>query len=69
MKRNPIYQAVIILIFLYLSYLFSQNTESKNLTSDIHPLGIAPKQQEGYGNGVNQLAQPDDVEFLHRKIL
>jgi len=64
MKRNPIYQTVIILIFLYLSYLFSQNTESKNLTSDIHPLGIAPKQQEGYGNGVNQLAQPDDVEFL-----
>jgi len=64
MKRNPIYQTVIILIFLYLSYLFSQNTESNNLTTDIHPLGIAPKQQEGYGNGVNQLAQPDDVEFL-----
>ncbi len=64
MKRNPVYQASIILFLLYLSYSFSQQTESYDLTSEIHPVGIAPKQQQGYGNGNNQLAQPDDVEFL-----
>jgi hypothetical protein len=64
MKRNPIYQTLIILFLLLLSYSFTQNNESSNLTKHIHPLGIAPKQQQGYGNGNNQLAQPDDVEFL-----
>ena len=32
--------------------------------SSITPLGIVPDPQNGYGSGVDQLAQPDDVELL-----
>ena len=35
-----------------------------DLTFVITPLSIAPSVQNGYGSGMNQLAQPDDVEFL-----
>lgn len=38
--------------------------ECPDLTVLIRPSGIVPAPQNGYGSGDNQLAQPDDVEFL-----
>lgn len=35
-----------------------------DLNSSIQPIGRIPHPQNGYGNGLNQLAQPDDVEIL-----
>ena len=42
----------------------SPDISNLDLTEKITPLGIAPSPQDGYGSGPNQLAQPDDVEFL-----
>ncbi|MEN8193842.1 MAG: hypothetical protein ABFS12_13555 [Bacteroidota bacterium] len=56
-----------MLALLFSIVYFSQENNTQNpqdLTSKIHPLGIAPNPQNGYGNGTNQLAQPDDVEYL-----
>jgi len=41
----------------------SHNQDVGDLSS-ITPLGIVPDPQNGYGSGVDQLAQPDDVELL-----
>ena len=41
-----------------------EKTDVIDLTFVIRPLSIAPSVQNGYGPGMNQLAQPDDVEFL-----
>ncbi len=55
-------------VALFCSILFSQDdsdtTSLLDLTSEIEPLGIVPYLSKGYGNGPDQLAQPDDVEFL-----
>tara|TARA_Y100000590_G_scaffold349990_1_gene401705 strand:- start:520 stop:1722 length:1203 start_codon:yes stop_codon:yes gene_type:complete len=42
----------------------SEKTDVIDLTFVITPLSIAPSVQNGYGSGMNQLAQPDDVELL-----
>lgn len=44
---------------------FSQSAQKIDFTGQITPLGIAPNPQGGYGSQPNQLAQPDDVEFLN----
>lgn len=54
----------IILYLLFSSFLFSQSISVLDLTEDISPIGIVPNPQNGYGNGEDQLAQPDDVELL-----
>ena len=54
----------ILALFILSSILFSQNLPIKDLTNVILPSGIAPNPQNGYGDGVDQLAQPDDVELL-----
>ena len=41
-----------------------QAPKCPDLTARIDPVGIAPDPQQGYGPGNDQLAQPDDVEFL-----
>jgi len=64
MKRNPIINALFVFSLLYYSCAFSQQNDVPDLTKDLHPLGIAPNPQNGYGAGTRQLAQPDDVEFL-----
>ena len=56
-------QKTIISLLLF-SSLFSQDLTVKDLTEHISPIGIAPNPQNGYGNGNDQLAQPDDVELL-----
>jgi len=53
-----------VISLFYSTEGLSQTKETTDLTADIHPIGIAPNPQQGYGNGQNQLAQPDDVEFL-----
>ncbi len=54
----------IIIYILFTSFAFSQTLSIVDLTNDISPVGIAPNPQDGYGNGEDQLAQPDDVELL-----
>jgi len=36
----------------------------KDVKSDVQPISFVPNPQNGYGNGEDQLAQPDDVEIL-----
>ena len=47
--------------FLAFGCIQSQDVDG---LSSITPLGIVPDPQNGYGSGVDQLAQPDDVELL-----
>ncbi len=58
----------ILSILIVSGPLFADNsslvTECPDLTARIHPIGIAPSPQQGYGPGNDQLAQPDDVEIL-----
>ena len=49
---------------LFSSFIISQTLLVVDLTDKISPLGIVPNPQNGYGNGDDQLAQPDDVELL-----
>jgi len=39
-------------------------TESYDINASLVPIGMLPANQEGFGNGPQQLAQPDDIEFL-----
>ena len=62
---NRMIWAVLIMIGLFA--VASQGiaeSDSFDLNAQVSPIGIAPANQEGYGNGPRQLAQPDDVEFL-----
>ena len=46
-------------------FVFGCNqSQSVDYLSSITPLGIVPDPQNGYGSGIDQLAQPDDVELL-----
>jgi len=65
MKQNLPVHGLIIFLIIFLPYIFLQkDDESNDITTVIKPLGIAPHIQDGYGDGDNQLAQPDDVEIL-----
>ena len=62
-NQNPMnIKSLIYLIFS--SILFGQTLPLIDLTEAISPISIAPNPQNGYGNGADQLAQPDDVELL-----
>ncbi|OQX95459.1 hypothetical protein B6I21_05315 [candidate division KSB1 bacterium 4572_119] len=45
--------------------VFSQASSQSDFSDKISPIGIAPNPQEGYGSNSNQLAQPDDIEFIN----
>ncbi|MBC8184073.1 hypothetical protein H8E88_23525 [candidate division KSB1 bacterium] len=53
------------IIFICLGVLALSNYPKHNdFTNKIEPVGIVPDSQNGYGSQPDQLAQPDDVEFL-----
>jgi len=64
MKFRHIFFFLIFAALIYYVNIISKSNGNRDLTSKINPIGIAPNPQDGYGDGINQLAQPDDVEFL-----
>ena len=58
-----LYNAVISLILCFFVFGCNQSPSVVDL-ENITPLGIVPDPQSGYGSGLDQLAQPDDVELL-----
>ncbi len=62
MKKLIFY--LIVSLFYFNGTTFSQTNDELDHTTKISPLFIAPANQNGYGDKSNQLAQPDDVEFL-----
>ena len=58
-----LYSAVISLILCFFVFGCNQSPSVVDL-ANITPFGIVPDPQSGYGSGLDQLAQPDDVELL-----
>ena len=50
--------------FFFVTISCSENQTPTDLTTLVQPFGIIPSSQNGYGDGLDQLAQPDDVEIL-----
>ena len=50
--------------FFFVTISCSENQTPTDLTTLVQPFGIIPSSQNGYGGGLDQLAQPDDVEIL-----
>ncbi|MEO2044538.1 MAG: hypothetical protein ABGX43_08030, partial [Nitrospinaceae bacterium] len=50
--------------FFFVTISCSDNQTPTDLTTLVQPFGIIPSSQNGYGGGLDQLAQPDDVEIL-----
>lgn len=55
---------ICLLSFLLLAISCSGVQTPIELTDKVQPEGIIPNPQNGYGHAPDQLAQPDDVEFL-----
>jgi len=55
---------LIVSLIVTTAFLYCQIDQPVDLKEIVSPLGIAPNPQNGYGDGIDQLAQPDDVEFL-----
>jgi len=58
-----LHNSILSLTMCFLAFGCNQSHDVDDLSS-ITPLGIVPDPQNGYGSGVDQLAQPDDVELL-----
>jgi len=58
-----LHNSILSLTICFLAFGCNQSQDVDGLSS-ITPLGIVPDPQNGYGSGVDQLAQPDDVELL-----
>ena len=50
--------------FFFMTISCSQKQSPVDLTTVVQPFGVIPSSQNGYGGGLDQLAQPDDVEIL-----
>ena len=50
--------------FFFVTFSCSQKQSPVDLTTVVQPFGVIPSSQNGYGGGLDQLAQPDDVEIL-----
>ncbi len=60
--RNSFFRYFIGGFFVFVSC--NETQSPVDLTSVIRPVGVIPSAQNGYGDGSDQLAQPDDVEIL-----
>jgi hypothetical protein len=50
--------------FFFMTISCSQKQSPVDLTTVVQPFGVIPSSPNGYGGGLDQLAQPDDVEIL-----